>query len=236
MPQMQQDSTSLCVWRCSFLVVRDSSHVVMYVRVQMYQVLSLDIRSVRNRSRQDKQEAEADNIIHSDDTGARAPMKLEHLGGNSTHNTSQEPLVHQGSRTGAASENQQVGGRMLHVVLEGVEVRYQMLEDRRTLVAGGCPVDPKWMQPYMLWCWRYLVPEAPVVYSACYQIGRACCTDKTVYMIISSLYTKNEIIFRDALKRDLAAFENRLHIKRPCVIFAMISAFNIDDTNKLDTS
>ena len=103
-----------------------------------HQVLSLDIRSIRNRTRQDSREAR---------------QGAEEAPG--------EPCAERGSaeaETTAVEVEAQVGvededsERVLHVVLEGVEVRYQMRAGRRALVLGGGVVDPRWMVPYTSHC------------------------------------------------------------------------------------
>jgi hypothetical protein len=104
------------------------------------QVLSLDIRSIRNRTRQDHREA-----------ARRSQQAQDNECAKTRHGEPRADLEvpgFQGAEEEEEAEEDADSTRVLHVVLEGVEVRYQMRFGRRCVVLGGGVVDPRWMVPY----------------------------------------------------------------------------------------
>lgn len=108
------------------------------------QVLSLDIRSIRNRTRQDHREAARRPEESEDDASANKLGRERNAPG-----ADLEVPPQRGVKGAEEEEEDADSARVLHVVLEGVEVRYQMRVGRRCVVLGGGVVDPRWMAPYI---------------------------------------------------------------------------------------
>ena len=111
----------------------------------MEQVLSLDIRSIRNRTRQDHREAARRPEEAEDERASAKQLGTQ----DAAPSASDSDVQTEGQRGVQGAEEEDADStRVLHVVLEGVEVRYQMRAGRRCVVLGGGVVDPRWMAPY----------------------------------------------------------------------------------------